>query len=214
MALILIVFSWIALMVGLWGQVRQKRLGISRYNAWVSMMAICAAGNLLIMALFTGSLITRAVIVLPIALAGLGLALTRLSLRGFYRYLLSAFLGLLVFAGLLGHLFYLSKIHSEWRARDCRRFRRLVASVPFDKKVATVPNLWYEFIKSGRDDIRIINFDFAGDRDYWQENPQAFNAFDIIILNQDHPLLFSRAFSSRVGESLTIGGESFIVFRR
>jgi hypothetical protein len=213
-AFVLIVFSWVAIIVRLRCNLKQRLLDIKLGNSWIFMMALFAVGNFLFMVLFTGSGSTRAIVVLPIALAGLGVAVTRLNIRAIFKYLLTGLLGFLVFVGLMGHIYYFFKMRADWQDRAPGRFLRFVASIPFDKKVATVSNLWYEFIKSGHNRVRIIDFCFEEDKIYWQKNSDLLNSFDIIILDQNHPLLNSRVLSKRLCEVVTIGGENFIVLRR
>lgn len=174
-------------------------------------MAVLNLVVFMVLTLFTEWGTQRMLVVLPIALVGLGVALSGLDLKSFVQKLVIYSIIFLALLGLAAKVFYILKVHAEWSQRDPDRFHELVSNIPLKSRALIAYPLWFEFMRQGRP-VRFISY--LEDLEHYKNSPRELEAFDIIILRTHQVPLLVEALSNWKARVVKIGTEEFIIFEK
>jgi hypothetical protein len=159
---------------------------------------------------FLGTMPTRLIAVLPVAILALAVSLS-IAGRPMRALLIGALSLMLIFEAIVG-AGTLMKIHSEYSLRDPERFASLAKSLPTSARIAADSQLWYTFMRSRRT-FRMISGGNKLDRQYWNETPERFKAFQVIIFDEQSMSVF-KFIPSGVIREMSTGSGSFVLIDR
>lgn len=123
-------------------------------------------------------------------------------------FLVAALLQLTLLGG------YLSELRKDWHGRSAQRFDQIVDSLPRGARVVAPPEMWFAF-RSRERQVAIIITTLDEER-YWKEVPDAFDPYEVVILDPNssaYPSLYSRVTVRKPDRYvLRSSGRNFVVF--
>ena len=192
-AAILLFISWIAVVLRFLSISKDKKNKNSEWSHWIYIALICSLGYLVILHFFSPRVvISRIVVLLPLALLWLAIAISHLSIN--IRRSLALLFLLIIVIQCVGLGIFFNKLCIEWQVRDPNRFDSLVKSLPTSKRIATDPQLWFAFTKSHYPVQVLYDYAHAVSENYtndWLSDPNVLSKFDIVILDSSSPLLLN-----------------------
>jgi len=177
----------------------------------ILLAGLFCCSNLLIIAMFMGSATQRVITILPVALFGMGVALSHLQVPRSSKKLLSICLAVIVLTGIGGNGIYFRKVYREWNERAPRRFEEYAKGFPKNSNIAAAFPWWYELNRLGHK-VRMIGVGTPGAREYLVSSPEIVDNYDIIILFEGDLFIPETWLEERITETVTIGGKRFVVY--
>lgn len=153
----------------------------------------------------------RLALLLPFALLVWGLGLRYLSPRA-ARNLRGIAYGFAA-CGALAIGLHLAQAVRQWDQRSPNRLAPLLASLPPQARLAAASEFWYPCQRQDRP-MRLIATGFQEDRKFWFDRPDAFRAYDVVIVepNDEAVPLIAPRFPYRC--EVTVGTQQYSVFTR
>ncbi|HWE52175.1 MAG TPA: glycosyltransferase family 39 protein [Bryobacteraceae bacterium] len=156
---------------------------VSRKKTWAAC-ALAGAGLYLIAWLLTGLFVPRVVVAFPLALLLFAVSLS--ALHGTGVKVAGVLIAVVLVVESVAMFGYLRRARGDDAGRSPGRFSAL--QFPAEASVASVPALWFEFMRRGRP-LRVIYEGLPMDHNYWTAEPSRLEQYNIVILETDHPYL-------------------------